>query len=95
MDLDVVVRLKAEVKRLVEQDQKRQAELDEQEKAKEVADQEHQDRLVAHRLEADELKAEIDWLRAVEAEQHKTETSLRLQLAGFATTLKGMLASPV
>ena len=41
----------------------------------EVVDQEHQDRLVADRLEVDELKADVDRLRVVEAEQHKTETS--------------------
>ena len=36
MNLDAVVRLEAEVKRLAEQDQKRQAELDEMVKAKAV-----------------------------------------------------------
>ena len=95
VDPDVIVRLEAEVKRLAEQDQKCQAELDELVKAKKAVDQEHQYRLAADRQEVDELKVEVDRLWVVEAEQHKTETSVRLQLGGFAMALKGRLASPV
>ena len=77
MDPDAVVRLEAEVKRLAEQDQKRQAELDELVKAKAAADKEHQDRLAAEQQEVEKLKGEVDRLQGIERDQHKTEQFLK------------------
>ena len=55
----------------------------------------HFHQLEAVQKEVDQLKGEVVQLQGVEAEQHKTERALRVQLAGFATALKGRIASPV
>ena len=58
-DPEVVSRLEAEVKRLEERDQKRQAELDDLAKAKDVADKEHTEQLDAAQKEVTRLKDEF------------------------------------
>ena len=70
-------------------------ELDDLAKARAATDKEHADQLEAVQKEVDQLKGEVTRLQGVEAEQHKTERALRMQLAGFATALKGRLVSPV
>ena len=69
-DSDAIARLEAEVKRLAEQDKKRQAELDDLAKARAAADKEHADQLGVVQKEVDQLKGEVTRLQGVEAEQH-------------------------
>ena len=61
-------------------------------KAKASADKEHQDRLAAEQQEVEKLKGEVDRLRGVEREQHKTKQFLKGQIASVAMALKGMFA---
>ena len=75
-DPEVVSRLEAEVKRLGEQDQKRQAELDDLAKAKYAADKEHAEQQETAQKEITRLQGEVTRLQGVEAEQHKTEQHL-------------------
>ena len=67
-DPEVVNRLEAEVKRLGEQDLKRQAELDDLAKAKNTADKEHAEREDAMQKEVARLKEDLVRLREVESE---------------------------
>ena len=90
-DPEVVSRLEAEVKRLGEQDQKRQAELDDLAKAKDAADKEHAEQQETAQKEITRLQGEVTRLQGVEAEQHKTEQHLKGQIGSLAVALKSTL----
>ena len=78
------------MKRLTEQDQKRQDELDKLVKAKATTEKGHAEQREADQKVISRLQGEVTRVQGVEAEQHKTERALKAQIASVTRALMGM-----